>query len=277
MSDMAGGVGACRGDAVSSAARAFVAVTVLLFLASAVATVACCVAMSAMGGMPMPGGWTASMVWQRMCGRTWPGTAASFLGMWLVMTVAMMLPALALAPVLWRYRCAVVATGARRAGWLTAQVALGYFLWWGALGAAVFPSGVALTAAAMRLPTLGRVVPVFAAAVVTIAGALQFTRWKRRRLACCRRAPGAGRSWRADVCPAWQHGLGLGMRCCACCAGPMVALLAIGVMELPAMAIVTAAISAERLARDGARAARVAGAIGVGAGLLLVVRGVGGG
>ena len=57
----------------------------------------------------------------------------------------------------------------------------------------------------------------------------------------------------------------------------MVALLAIGVMELPAMAIVTAAISAERLARDGARAARVAGAIGVGAGLLLVVRGVGGG
>ena len=58
--------------------------------------------MSAMGGMTMPGGWTMSMMWMRMPGLTWPGTAASFLGMWVVMMVAMMLPSLA--PMLWRYR-----------------------------------------------------------------------------------------------------------------------------------------------------------------------------
>lgn len=277
---MAGGgaCGACapalalRRVAASPATRAFVAVTVLLFLASAVATIACCMSMSAMGDMPMPGGWTASMVWQRMCGRTWPGTAASFLGMWLVMTVAMMLPSLA--PMLWRYRRAVVATGGTRPDWLTLHVALGYFLWWSMLGAAVFPLGAALTAVAMRLPALGRVAPVAAAAVVTIAGALQFTRWKRRRLACCGETPGTCRPPRANVRSAWRHGLGLGMRCCA---GPMAALLAIGVMELPAMAIVTAAISAERLARSGQRVARVVGAIGIGAGLLLMVRGAGAG
>jgi hypothetical protein len=42
--------------------------------------------------MPMPGGWTMSMAWMRMPGQTWPGAAASFLGMWVVMMVAMMLP-----------------------------------------------------------------------------------------------------------------------------------------------------------------------------------------
>ena len=42
----------------------------------------------------MPGGWTMAMAmaWTRMPGQTWPGAAASFLGMWVVMMVAMMLP-----------------------------------------------------------------------------------------------------------------------------------------------------------------------------------------
>jgi hypothetical protein len=28
--------------------------------------------MSALGEMPMPGGWTMSMAWMRMPGQTWP-------------------------------------------------------------------------------------------------------------------------------------------------------------------------------------------------------------
>jgi predicted metal-binding membrane protein len=47
-----------------------------------------------MGEMPMPGRWTMPMAWMRMPGQTWPGAAASFLGMWVVMMVAMMLPSL---------------------------------------------------------------------------------------------------------------------------------------------------------------------------------------
>ena len=46
-----------------------------------------------------------SMTWMRTPGQTWPGAAASFLGMWVVMMVAMMLPSLV--PMLWRYRQAV--------------------------------------------------------------------------------------------------------------------------------------------------------------------------
>ena len=72
--------------------RVFLGVSALLFAASAVATIAWGAAMSAMGEMPMPGGWTMSMAWMRMPGQTWLGAAASFLGMWVVMMVAMMLP-----------------------------------------------------------------------------------------------------------------------------------------------------------------------------------------
>ena len=76
-----------------------VGVAALVFIASVALTIAWCASMSAMGGMPMPGGWTMSMAWMRMPGQTWPGAAASFLGMWVVMMVAMMLPSLLPDPV----------------------------------------------------------------------------------------------------------------------------------------------------------------------------------
>ena len=43
--------------------RAFVGVSALLFAASAAVTIVWCASMSAMGEMPMPGGWTMSMAW----------------------------------------------------------------------------------------------------------------------------------------------------------------------------------------------------------------------
>src|SRR4029453_7254797 len=90
--------------------QAFLVVSALLFAASAAVTIVRCASMSAMGGMPMPGGWTMSMAWMRMPGQTWPGVAATFLGMWVVMMVAMMLPSLV--PMLQRYRQAVGRTAA---------------------------------------------------------------------------------------------------------------------------------------------------------------------
>ena len=74
--------------------QAFFGVSALLFAASAAVTIVWCASMSAMDGMTMPGGWTMSMAWMRMPGQTWLGAVASFLGMWVVMMVAMMLPTL---------------------------------------------------------------------------------------------------------------------------------------------------------------------------------------
>jgi predicted metal-binding membrane protein len=253
--------------------HAFLGVSALLFAASAAVTIAWCASMSAMGEMPMPGGWTMSMAWMRMPGQTWPGAAASFLGMWVVMMVAMMLPSLV--PMLWRYRRAVGLTGETRLGLLTVLVGVGYFFVWSVLGMAAFPLGVALAAVEMQQPPLARAVPIAVGVVLLIAGALQFSAWKARHLACCREAPGCDRPLPADVATAWRHGLRLGLHCTHCCGGLMVVLLVIGVMDLRAMTVVGAAITIERLAPAGERVARAIGVVVVGAGLVLLARAAG--
>src|SRR6185295_13994434 len=113
--------------------------------------------MSAMGEMPMPGGWTMSMAWMRMPGQTWLGAAASFLGMWVAMMAAMMLPSLV--PMLLRYRQAVGSAGEMRLGRLTALVGVAYFFVWTVFGMAAFPLGVALATVEMHQPALARAVP----------------------------------------------------------------------------------------------------------------------
>jgi predicted metal-binding membrane protein len=217
--------------------RAFFGGSALLFAASAAVTIVWCASMSVMGEMPMPGGWTMSMAWMRMPGQTWPGAAASFLGVWVVMMVAMMLPSLV--PMLWRYRQAVGRQGETRLGRLTAIVGVGYFFVWTVFGLAAFPLGVALAAVEMQQSALARAVPIGAGVVVLIAGALQLTAWKARHLAYCREAPGRGRTLPADAGTAWRHGL----HCSHCCVGLMAMLLVIGVMDLRAMAVVAAAIT----------------------------------
>jgi predicted metal-binding membrane protein len=253
--------------------RAFFAVAALLFAGSAATTIAWCASMSAMGGMTMPGDWTMSMAWMRMPGQSWPDAAASFLGMWVVMMMAMMLPSLV--PMLSRYRDAVRASGELELDRLTALAGAGYFFVWALLGIAAFPLGAVLAALEMELPALSRAVPVAIGVVVLIAGVLQFTAWKARHLACCREAPGHGRSLPSDAGTAWRHGLRLGFHCSYCCGGLMAILLVIGVMDLRAMAAVSIAITVERLARDGELAARSLGAVIVAAGLILILRAVG--
>ena len=250
--------------------HAFFGVSALLFATSAALTIAWGESMSAMGEMPMPGGWTMSMAWMRMPRQTWPGAAASFLGMWVVMMVAMMLPSLV--PMLWRYRQAVSRTGETRLGWLTALVCVGYFFVWTVFGMAAFLLGVALAAVEMQQPALARVVPIAVGVIALIAGSLQFTAWKAHHLACCREAPGRGRTLPADAGTAWQHGLRLGLHCSQCCAGLISILVVIGVMDLRAMAVVAAAITVERLAPAGERVARAIGTVVVGAGLFLIAR-----
>jgi predicted metal-binding membrane protein len=253
---------------------AFLCVTALVFVASAAATIAWSGSMD-MAGMPMPGGWTMSMAWMRIPGQTWAGAAASFVAMWAVMMVAMMSPSLA--PMLWRYRGAVAGAGEghgaeARLGALTALVGMAYFAVWTALGVAIYPAGAALAELEMRVPAVARIVPLAVGAVIALAGALQLTPWKARHLACCREAPGPGRTLPADARTAWRHGLRLGLDCCACCAGPVAVLLAVGVMDLRAMAIVGAVILAERVAPGGGRVAKAVGIAAIAAGFVVSAR-----
>jgi len=193
--------------------------------------------------------------------------------LWVVMMGAMMLPSLV--PVLWRYRQAVGRPGETRLGRLTVLVGVGYFFIWTVFGMAAYSLGVALATVAMQQPPLARAVPIAVGVVVLMAGSLQLTAWKARHLACCREAPGRGRTLAADAGTAWRHGLRLGLHCSQCCVGLMAILLVIGVMDLRAMAVVATAIAVERLAPAGERVARATGAVVVGAGFVLIARAAG--
>lgn len=253
-------------------AQALLATSVLVFAAAAAVTVFRCTSMAAMGAVPMPGGWTLSMAWTRMCGQSWAGAAASFLGMWVAMTAAMMLPSLL--PKLQRFRQAAGSAGARRPGLLTVLVSVGYFGVWTAFGVVAFPLGVAVRAINMKLPVVAAAAPIATGVVVLAAGGLQFTAWKARRLACCREVPGEC-CLRAGAIAAWQYGLRLGFHCSYCCAGPTVILLVLGVMDPRVMTLVTMAITAERLAPAGDRVARAIGVNVVGVGLFLIAQAAG--
>lgn len=82
-----------------------------------------------------------------------------------------------------------------------------------------------------------------------MAGALQLTAWKARHLACCREAP--VRSLAAAAPAAWCHGLRLGLHCIRSSFGLMAILPVTGIINLGVMALVAAAIAAERLAPAG--------------------------
>jgi predicted metal-binding membrane protein len=233
--------------------QTFFGVSVLLFAVSTAVTIVWSASMSTMDGMPMPGGWTMSMTW-----------------MWEVMMMAMMMPSLV--PMLLRYRQAIGTKWQGRMGWRTVLVGAGYFFVWTVFGIAVFPLGVALATAEMQLPGLSRAVPVAVGVVVLIGGLLQFTGWKAQQLACCRQAAGCSSIMPTSVRTAWLQGLRFGLHCSQCCFGLIIILLVIGVMDLRMMAVVAAAITAERLAPAGVPVAQTTGALVAGAGLFLIAR-----
>lgn len=235
--------------------RGFLAVSALLFIASTAATVAWCNAMQAMSEMPM--------AWMPMCGQTWWSFAAAFVAMWTLMMAAMMLPSLL--PMLRQYRVALHLAGEQNVDALTALAGVAYFALWALIGVMVFALGAAWAQLEMTWPVLARGAPVASGAVVLSAGALQFSAWKARQLARCRAVPAPGRA-------AWRFGLRLGLRCAGSCAGLTAILLVTGVMDLRAMAAVSAAITLERLAPAGQHMARYVGAVAIGTGLLLMLR-----
>ncbi|BBA42525.1 membrane protein [Burkholderia contaminans] len=254
-------------------ARAFAVALAAVFAVAVVATVAQHASMAAMGGAPMSGGWMMSAAWQRPCGWGAGRTFAAFAGMWGAMTVTMMLPVLA--PVLWRFRQRVGSPPAARSVGLVVVAGAGYFAVWMAVGALVFPAGAALTSAAARLPALARAMPFVAGTVVLAAGVLQFSRWKARRLTCCRRAATCVHPPHAQAGAAWRHGVRAAIRCGACCGNLMAVALAAGMMDLRVMAVVTVAIAAERLVPAGGRVARIVGCVAVGGGVVMIVRAAG--
>src|SRR5436190_4544085 len=133
----------CRAD---SPPVEFIAGCVLAFVSSVSATVYFCRSMCC--EIEMPGDWTMSMMWTRMEGQSWLGSATSFLLMWLAMMVAMMLPS-ALPTFL----------KTRRHSLYLGSMAFGYFTIWLAAGIAIYALGVLFAAVAILSELFSRAVP----------------------------------------------------------------------------------------------------------------------
>ena len=251
--------------------RAFLGTSALLFIASVATTIYLCQSMS--GGMAMPGGWTMSMAWMKMQGQSWLASAASFMGMWAVMMAAMMLPALV--PTLLRYRLSLRGMGTIYLNGLTVTAGAGYFFVWVLLGAIVYPFGVFVAKAGMSSAELSQSMPIAAGMVLLLAGGFQLTDWKAQQLCRCRAVPAFRHELNHGAGSAWAHGIRLGTDCALCCSGLMAILLVTGVMNLGAMALVTVAITAERLFPEPERAARGVGLVTIASGLFMIGRAIG--
>jgi len=179
-----------------------------------------------------------------------PGTELGGLGWfavtWLVMTAAMMLPALT--PMVVAYnRPARSATGsvAFGAGYLVAWLAAGLVAY------GVFEAVRALDLGFVAWDDGGRYV---AAAVVIAAGLYQLTSRKDAFLRACRgRWTFVARHWHAGPLGALRMGLAHGSDCVGASWALMAALFALGVMSLTWMAVVAVLIAAERLLPDPTR------------------------
>ena len=190
---------------------------------------------------------------QRMWGMdagpgTDPGAFVWFIGLWVTMMAAMMLPAAAPAALLY----------ARiRAGAPTSVFVLGYLLAWTAYGVAAYAVYRGLREAAPSFAAWDERGPWLAGGALVAAGLYQLTPLKTACLHHCRSPLHFLLGSRAGIRGAVRTGFVHGGYCVGCCTGLMVALFALGIMSLFWMAVVAAAIVVEKVLPGGEAFARV--------------------
>jgi predicted metal-binding membrane protein len=177
-----------------------------------------------------------------------------FLGIWITMTAAMMLPSTAPAA---RH------DGRRARGAPTVLFAAGYLAVWTGYGLVAFAVFRLVTTLDPGWLAWSRGGPYAAGAVVVAAGLYELTPLKRLSLAHCRSAP------RGEN--AFGNGLAHGVDCVGCSGALMAVLFVLGVMSLFWMAVVAAAIFAEKVLPRGPRVAPVVAAALVGLGMWVAV------
>jgi predicted metal-binding membrane protein len=201
-----------------------------------------------------------------------PGTMGlgllPFLGLWVVMMAAMMLPSVAPVAVLWTRLITGASAGPGRVIRMSLFLA-GYLLAWAAFGAIAF---VALDGAGRLLTASPTAAKWLGVTIFIAAGGYQLTGWKDWCLRRCRSPIGAlmyylGFSGRSrDV----RVGLHHGATCAGCCWGLMIVLVAVGVMNVAVMAALAGVIFAEKLWRYGKPFGQAVGVMLVAVGVLAI-------
>ncbi len=198
-----------------------------------------------------------------MGGRLELSSAALFLLIWIVMMAAMMSPSV------WPVVMIYAAVVRRRGRGSIPLFLVGYLLAWESFGVLAYAGYIGAGAVLASAKSLAEHLPLVTGAVVIVAGVYQLTPLKRACLAHCQGPMEYLAShWREGPGGALRMGLSHGAYCLGCCWGLMLALLALGVMDLRWMATVSAVIAVEKL---GPRHRLVPGAVGIGLVLLGLV------
>ncbi|HEX2075648.1 MAG TPA: DUF2182 domain-containing protein [Geodermatophilus sp.] len=193
-------------------------------------------------------------------------SAALFLSMWITMMVAMMFPTVA--PIVLLHRLVMRRRGAGTAP--TVAFGLGYLAVWASLGIVPLLALHAFRQATEPSAALGRA----AGAVLVLAGAYQFTRWKDTCLRACRSPMtflvthdfGTGRAG------AFRTGVSHGLYCAGCCWALMAVLFVVGLMNLAWMAVIAAVFLAEKTWRHGVGLTKAVGTTVIVLGLAVLAR-----
>jgi predicted metal-binding membrane protein len=180
------------------------------------------------------------------------GSLGWFMGVWVTMMAAMMLPSLAPA-------AAVLATSVRRELSRVLLFAGGYLFVWSVAGLGaygLFELGRSLSTDSLAWHSGGR---WLAAGVLALAALYQLTPLKRAFLSSCRSPLGSLDASQSTRPGALVLGLRNGRSCLGCSWALMAALFALGVMSLTWMGLVAVLVVLEKVGPSG-RGARLASA-----------------
>jgi len=187
----------------------------------------------------------------------------SFLFGWTVMTVAMMVPATVPLILLYRHLSRKRLSPARAQVGMLALLA-GYVTVWVSAGLPVY-------AYALFAEKAGSLATVLPALLLVVGGAYQFTPLKRIcHIRCSSPLFFLMQKWRPGATGALRLGVLHGIDCLGCCAGLMVGLVALGMMNLVWMLTAAVVIFVEKTIPNSHRVARTLGVVMVVGGIVLL-------
>ncbi len=209
----------------------------------------------ALNAPAMPGSMGASMP----TGLTMGMSAVLFLAIWVAMMVAMMFPSAA--PMVLMF--SAIAAGKRQRGQSFAPTwvfVAGYLIVWTLAGGAAYLAALGLDALASRSMPLMENAGRIGGAVLVLAGLYQLSPLKNTCLAKCRTPTQfLMTSWRSGAGGALRMGIEHGIYCLGCCWLLFVILFPLGMMNIAALALLTALIFAEKVLPAGRVVSIVAG------------------
>lgn len=199
------------------------------------------------GGMSAPAGLTMGM------------GIALFLAVWVAMMIAMMFPSAA--PMVLMFGAIAAGKRQRRQAYTPTWIFVaGYLLVWTLAGVVAYLAALGLDALASHSMTLMRAAPRIGGAALVAAGVYQLSPLKRVCLAKCRTPTQfLMTSWRNGNWGALRMGVEHGAYCLGCCWLLFVILFPLGMMNIAALAVLTALIFAEKALPIGRLTATLAG------------------